>query len=235
MNLLNFFRKKPQIQPEELSRDVAEDDEIRSLLGLLAKQRNDCLILQGRDMYRSTFIDVESENFIIDLMVPLAGNTLLSHGQGIRIHFIHEGSPYQMYCTYNGRRTVDGHDSLGFSIPNRILYVDRREQERKKPTSEEGVRVYFDLGSSSISDVQIVNISATGLAIRSPLTNSMRNGAELDRIEILLPDAEWITCRGVVRRIKGDVLGIELRGLSGHQRDLLQRFVGQILPDSEGE
>lgn len=225
MGILDLFKKKKKSGNQKQNRDISEPGRISALLDTLAEENSSCTMLIGNETFSSMILGTSQTEFYTDLMIPLASNSLLSPGQGLRISILHDGTPYQMYCTYQGRKRDEHFETLSFLKPSRIIFVERRQTKRVKPEDEKGVRILFDLGVSSLPNAEIVNISETGLAIRSPLTEKMRVGSVLDRMDIILPNNDWISCKGVVRRIRGELIGIELVDLSLKQKSALTEFM----------
>lgn len=230
MGLLDIFKRKTRIV-ELRSFDIQEPEEIARKLDGLCQQRHNCDILVGEEMFSSIFLSKREDRFLIDLMIPLPGNTMLRDGMGVRIGFLEKRIPYTMNCIYLGREIEDRFESLAFSLPTLIRYSNRRSYYRVNPGVSSQLRVLFDLGLSNVVDVSVENISGGGLAVKTKLAQYLQVGAKVDRVDIVLPDGNWVSCGGTVVRLQGQVAGIRLESLSFNDRRHIIRFVAERQQD----
>lgn len=230
MGLLDIFRRKGRDLGVR-TLDVEDGTEIREKIRSLCKQRQSCDILVGDELYSSIFLKIERDRILIDLMIPLAGNTIIRNGQGVRIGFLERRIPYSMNCIYQGRVIEGGYESLAFTLPTVVRYSNRRAYYRVKPEPENPLRVLLDLGLSNISDASVENISGGGLAVRSKLITYMQPGTIIDRVDIVLPNGGWISCTGKVIRLQGQLVGIHLEEISFNDRRSIVRYVAERQQD----
>jgi c-di-GMP-binding flagellar brake protein YcgR len=230
MGLLDMFRRKDRPEGARTF-DIEKTEEVRSLIGSLCEQQESCEFLIGEELFSSIFLRLDEEDFLTDLMIPLAGNTLLREGQGIHIGFLRREIPYSMNCVYRGRRVAEGYEALAFSVPTVLRYSNRRFYYRVNPSNTQPVRVLFDLGLSQVMDALVENISGGGIAVRSNLTNLLRPGVTIDRVDVIMPSGEWISCQGQVTRLQGKLIGIKLEGISFKDRRSIIRYVAERQQD----
>ena len=230
MGFLDIFRRKEQSTVMR-TLDITDEEPIREKLNQLCDLRQSCNFLIGDEMFTSVFLRITDDLLLTDLMIPLAGNTLLRTGQGLRIGFLEKRMPYAMNCLYQGRVIEEGYEALSFTLPQVIRYGNRRSYFRVTPNRNDQVRVLFDLGISQVSDANVVDISGGGVAVRSRMTNYLQPGSEFERVDVVLPNGQWVSCKGTVVRLKGQLVGIRLDDISYTDRRAIIRYVAERQQD----
>ena len=134
--------------------------------------------------------------------------------------------PYSMKCSFAGSSELEGWEALLFSLPEVIKHSNRRSSFRVAPSGGRPMRISIDFGvGGEVRSGEVKDISTGGVAVRSGFSGLLRLGQRVSNIKIDLPGQPPIICSGMVRRLSGTVIGVELEKLGTIDHQQISRFV----------
>ena len=219
-----FDRLFGRRRPRGVAVDIVGEREIRAKLGELSELRQNCEVLLGSLLCTSIFLEQEENHFFTDILMPSRGNDMLKEEEQVRINYQQRSVPYTMSCTYLGSTDRNGFAALKFGLPEIIRYSNRRDYYRVKPAMDEPVRIVINFGETGFFDGPARDISGGGIAVKSQVSGKVDLGRKIGTVEIMLPSGAWIICKGVVRRVSGSIIGIELEEIHGRDRREIVRY-----------
>lgn len=224
MGIRDLFRRRPRWDTQAVL-DIEDDKGIRAKLKELCGRRQNCELTIGEDIFTSIFLNLHSESFVIDVLMPVKGNGLLQADKEFHVSYLENSSPFTMNCRFLGTETEEGFEALAFGIPEVINNSNKRSFFRVKPNATSPVRMLLDVGFTRAAEEEVQNISAGGFSLKTQLAGRLHDGDTIDRIDITLPSGGWISCKGKVIRVSGTTIGIELEEISYNDRRDLIRYV----------
>ena len=225
MNLIDRWRRRREAA--DARSDISGADNIRKKLAALCAERCNCELQLGEEIFTTIFLTAEKSHFLVDIIMPTYGNDLLRRNEEVAFGYLERSVPYVMNCRFLGKDTAEGYAALRFAMPEVIRYSNRRSHFRVAPATSRPVRIVIDFGMNQLADTSLKDISASGVAIASGLSRYVGVGQRVGAVEIEMPGGEWLVCSGIVRRISGTTIGIELEELTANDRTRLYRYVSE--------
>jgi len=207
--------------------DIRDAEAVRKKIAQLCSERCSCDLKLGEEIFTSIFLSAGDDYFHTDIMMPAFGNELLKPGGEAFIRYIDRAVPFSMACRFIRREMQEGFDALRFEMPAEIRYGNRRGFFRVEPATSRPLRIVIDFGQSQYADEKIKDISGSGVSVASSISRYIGTGQKVQSIEIEMPDGSWVICSGVVRRVSGTILGIELEDVAPTDRTKLYRYVSE--------
>jgi c-di-GMP-binding flagellar brake protein YcgR len=224
MSFLDWLRKRRPLAAG-LKVDIEGEEPVRGKIADLCSKRHNCELHLENEVFTSIFLAVSESHFLTDIMMPTYGNRLLRVGETIRMGYIERAIPYTMECRYLGEATQEGYAALKFAMPGVIYHSNRRGFFRVSPARSRPMRIVIDFGQNRNIDTGVKDISGGGISISSNMSRYIGVGQKIKTIEIEMPDGSWILCSGVIRRVAGSTVGIELDELNPQDRARIFRYV----------
>jgi c-di-GMP-binding flagellar brake protein YcgR len=219
----NLFRKSRGAAG--ISIDIEDRRGIRRKLQELCNQRNNCEVIVEGMLFSSIFLSLEDDQFLMDILMPSKGNDFLKVGESYKVNYQDRAVPFTMKCRYQGQADTEGFSALLFGLPEIIRYSNRRSYYRVAPKDTSPLRIIIDFGDVGSFDGGAKDISGGGVAVKSNISSKLEPGAKVGTVEIMLPTGSWIICKGIVRRVSGSVIGIELEDVPNRDRRQIVRYV----------
>ncbi len=226
MSILDWWRRRRQAA-DEVKIDIEGAGAVREKIAELCSKRYNCELFIEKELFTSIFLFSEEEHFFIDIIMPTFGNKLIKPGKLIKLGFQERAIPYSMECRFLGEEKLEGFDALKFEMPQVIRHSNKRDFFRVAPARSRPMRIIIDLGQSHSIDTDVRDISGAGVAVSSSTSRYLGIGQKLKSVEIEMPDGSWIICSGIIRRISGTTVGIELDEVTSHDRSRIFRYVNQ--------
>jgi c-di-GMP-binding flagellar brake protein YcgR len=224
MSFLEWLRKR-RPAAGGVRVDIEGEQAVREKIAGLCSKRYNCELHIDNEIFTSIFLSVGRDHFLTDVTMPTYGNKLIKGGETVRMGYIERAIPYTMECRYLGEGSEGGFAALKFAMPPVIRHSNRRGFFRVAPARSRPMRIIIDFGQNRSIDTDVRDISGGGVAVSSSMSRYIGIGQKINIVEIEMPDGSWVVCSGVIRRVSGTTVGIELEELTPQSRSQIFRYV----------
>ncbi|HUX06608.1 MAG TPA: PilZ domain-containing protein [Acidobacteriota bacterium] len=226
MSIWDWWRKRRRVSGGSRI-DIEETDAVRRKISELCLKRRNCELRIDKEVFTSIFLSSSDKHFFIDIMMPTYGNKLIKQGEPTTLGYQERAIPYSMECRFLGKEKEEGYDALKFEMPQIIRHSNRRGLFRVAPARSRPMRIIIDFGMNQNIDTDVRDISGAGVAVSSSVSRYVGIGQKVKSVEIEMPDGSWVICSGIIRRVSGTTVGIELDEIIPQDRSRIFRYVNQ--------
>lgn len=207
----------------------------------LLQQHNDPLVISfsGRaQRYQSYVIDVDRDRqlLILDEIMPTDGERLLLSGEPFNAEGFHDG----VRIAWSSNQPVnlgeyEGHRSYFCSLPQEIIYHQRRNAYRAQLKQTDLVNIDLAVSDSQTLSGHLIDISATGAKLRfaGDIHSTLSAGQVHECFTAHFPFGAMTTPIEIRHvkvedKIKFSFVGVRFHGINGQAQRLVERFVYQL-------